>query len=297
MRRDLDHLSERKRRDLERALDLLLTEFAEALKTKLSAKRKQGRILKVVLFGSHARGDWVEDFKTGYRSDYDILVVVNSDEFTDSEYWERATEKFLPLTTSTQTRSALGLIVHSLAEINDHLARGRYFFIDILREGISLYEVEGYPFAKPQPLTSEGARQEAQGYFDFWFPSAAHFLDLAAISQSAGQLKEAAFLLHQATERLYHCVLLVLTLYTPKLHDIHVLRNRCEFLVGRLAEAWPRDSRRARRLFQKLRRAYVDARYSQHFMITPEELDWLHERVRFLHGLGRIACEERLRSS
>ena len=32
----------------------------------------------VVLFGSHARGDWVEDPETGYRSDYDLLVVVES---------------------------------------------------------------------------------------------------------------------------------------------------------------------------------------------------------------------------
>lgn len=31
-----------------------------------------------MLFGSYARGGWVEDRKSGYRSDYDLLVVVNN---------------------------------------------------------------------------------------------------------------------------------------------------------------------------------------------------------------------------
>ena len=26
----------------------------------------------IILFGSHARGDWVEDMETGYRSDWDL---------------------------------------------------------------------------------------------------------------------------------------------------------------------------------------------------------------------------------
>lgn len=29
------------------------------------------------MFGSYARGDWVEDLESGYRSDYDLLAVVN----------------------------------------------------------------------------------------------------------------------------------------------------------------------------------------------------------------------------
>lgn len=30
----------------------------------------------IVLFGSYARGDWVEDVAQGYVSDYDFIVVV-----------------------------------------------------------------------------------------------------------------------------------------------------------------------------------------------------------------------------
>src|SRR3546814_6835773 len=83
MRADLDHLPAAKRRELERVARVLFDEFEDAVKTKLSDKRKGGRILKLILFGSYARGDWVEDRASGYISDYDLLVVVNSETFTD----------------------------------------------------------------------------------------------------------------------------------------------------------------------------------------------------------------------
>ncbi len=54
------------------------------------------RILKLVLFGSYARGDWVEDRSSGYLSDYDLLVVVNDARFAEQyEAWEKAEERLL----------------------------------------------------------------------------------------------------------------------------------------------------------------------------------------------------------
>ena len=42
----------------------------------------------LILFGSRARGDWVDDQETGYRSDYDLLVVVeNEQQVNDLAVW------------------------------------------------------------------------------------------------------------------------------------------------------------------------------------------------------------------
>ncbi len=54
----LAHLPDRKRRELQHAVRILFEEFEDAQKTKLSDKARRGRILKLVLFGSYARGDW-----------------------------------------------------------------------------------------------------------------------------------------------------------------------------------------------------------------------------------------------
>jgi predicted nucleotidyltransferase len=213
----LAHLPDKKRRELERAAQILFEEFEESLKTKLSAKGKRGRILKLILFGSYARGDWVEDRKSGYRSDYDLLVVVNDDRFAEAyEAWEKAADRFLQeLTITRRLSTPVNFIVHAYGDLNDQLAHGRPFFADIARDGIVLHELTGYPLVEPKPLAPEMARDEARRHFERWFPAAVEFRAGALFYRDRGNLPLAAFSLHQAAERHYHSVLLVLTLYSP----------------------------------------------------------------------------------
>lgn len=296
MKTSLDHLPEGKRRELARVVEILFAEFEDATKNRQVATRRMGRILKIVLFGSYARGDWVEDRASGYRSDYDLLVVVNHDELTDVvEYWGKADEHLLREYETTHTLSApANFIVHSLSDVNRQLQRGRPFFTDIVRDGVILYQLDEEPFAKAEPLSEVDARKEAQTNFGEWFPSAEGFLDTAGYALRQGRSKEAAFQLHQATERFYHCLLLTLTLYSPKSHKLNFLRAQAERLAPDLIAAWPRNSRFEQRCWELLRRAYVDARYSPHYSITAGELAWLSERAADLEARVRRACEETL---
>ncbi|TNC06825.1 HEPN domain-containing protein [Methylobacterium terricola] len=266
----LAHLPDRKRRELQHAVRILFEEFEDAQKTKLSDKARRGRILKLVLFGSYARGNWVEDRGSGYLSDYDLLVVVNDARFAEQyEAWEKAEERLLQeLSLGGRLATPVNVIVHTLQDVNDQLAQGRPFFVDIARDGIVLHELAGFPFAEPKPLTIEEQHTEAARHFEHWFPRAAHRFRLAREAIKWGYEKEAAFDLHQATERLYHYVLLVLTLYSPKLHRLTRLRSQAESVDARLIPVWPRDTKFARWCFALLNRAYVDARYSPHYEIT-----------------------------
>ena len=137
--------------------------------------------------------------------------------------------------------------------------------------------------------------KEAQGYFDEWFPSAAGFADNAQYARRQSRSKEAAFQFHQATERLVHCTLLVMALYSPRSHKLNFLRSQAEQLDTRLIEAWPRATKFEQRCFELLRRAYVDARYSPQYKIADEELAWLGERVSVLQALVKMVCEDQLR--
>jgi uncharacterized protein len=296
MKTSLEHLPETKRRELARVVEILFAEFEAVIAGGRSETKRNAQILKVILFGSYARGDWVDDPASGYVSDYDLLVVVNDEKLTDVlEFWAGADEHLLREYQTTHTLTApANFIVHSLADLNKRLKRGQYFFLDIVRDGVALYEAPGYPLDKPKKLKPEEALKEAQGYFDEWFPSAEAFARGAAFYVGDGRPKEAAFSFHQATERFYHCLLLVLTLYSPKSHKLNFLRSQCEQLAPELAEAWPRGSRFEQRSFELLRRAYVDARYSPHYKIAPEELAWLGERIGVLQGLVKTACDERL---
>jgi predicted nucleotidyltransferase/HEPN domain-containing protein len=291
----IDHLPDRKRRELARIIEILFAGVEKFQATKLSEKRSAGKILKVILYGSYARGDWVEDRVSGYRSDYDLLIVVNSKAFAEEhELWEGIENELLTQQLSRGIETPVVPIVHDLNDVNDQLSRGRPFFVDVARDGIVLYESVGHPLAQPKPSTPEAEREERQAYFDRFFESACHRL---SISQTAFERRlnaEAAFDLHQATERFYHCALLTLTLYSPKSHRIKVLRSRAEEVDSRLIAAWPRDTRFSRRCFELLSRAYVEARYSAKYRINNDELAWLLEHVKALQAAVKAACQERL---
>ncbi|PZM10467.1 HEPN domain-containing protein [Rhizobium tubonense] len=291
----LDHLPANKRRELARVLEILFDEVQTFQAHKQSDRKTGGKILKVILYGSYARGDWVEDRASGYRSDYDLLIVVNREGFAQEEdLWLALDERLIQAQIAHHIHTPVVPIVHSLADVNDQLARGRPFFIDIARDGKILYEAPGHPLAEPKPLTPEASRNEAQANFDQWFDGASRMLALASDAMDRAFPNETAFLLHQTTERFYHCLLLTLTLYSPKLHRIKTLRSKAEDIDNRLIAAWPRDTRIVRRRFELLSRAYVEARYSSQYNITVEELEWLTERAKILQHLVDQICRERL---
>jgi HEPN domain-containing protein len=294
MNRSLDHLPSLKRAELLRVVDVLKASFAEAMSTKRADRLKNGRILKIILYGSYARGDWVHDPVGRYFSDFDILIVVDHEDLTDSEIWDAALWRTTPGV--SRLRTPVSFIVHSLDDVNHQLERGRSFFADILREGIVLHDTPSVKFVKPGELAPKVALAEAEDAFGEWMESARGFLKGARFYQQESEPKLAAFSLHQATEHLYHCVLLVLTFYSPKSHNLVFLRRRCEPLDARLREAFPSETKFERRCFELLRAAYVKARYSKHYKISAEELVWLTERVGTLSDQVKAICEERIAS-
>lgn len=291
----LEYLPANKRRELARVLEIIFAEVEQFRATKQSAKRANSQILKVILYGSYARGGWVEDRLSGYRSDYDLLVVVNSESFAhEQELWLSLDERLLQEQIAHRIETPVIPIVHSLHDVNDQLSRGRPFFVDIARDGRVLYEEEGHPLAQPKPLNKEQAREEAQRNFEQWYPDVDKLLAGVELYRGLDGLNLAVFNLHQATERLYHCLLLTLTLYSPKSHRIKVLRSKAEDLDKRLIESWPRDNRIARRRFELLSRAYVEARYSPAYEISADDLAWLVERVTVLQERVEAICLEAL---
>ena len=298
MRTDLDHLPPAKQRELERVVQILFEEFDEKIALGTQDWKRKGRIQKIILYGSYARGGWVDEPHTakGYQSDFDLLIIVNDKRLTDRvEFWSKPEDRLIRELSITKTlRTPVNFIVHTGHEVNEGLAHGRYFFIDVAKEGIALYQSNDKDLPEPKPKTPEQALAMAKEYFEEWFPAGAGRLKTARYVQSEGRLKEAAFDLHQAAEFLYHCVLLVCTFYTPHVHNLAFLRTQAERIDRRLVHIWPQDARRERALFEKLKAAYVKARYSKHYRISDDELTWLGARVEELGQVVHAVCLDRI---
>jgi uncharacterized protein len=292
MRTDLDHLPAAKQRELDHVRVIIFEEFEDALILAKHEWKKKGRIEKIILYGSYARGGWVDEPHTakGYRSDFDILIIVNDKRLTDKvDYWLKLDNRLIrELAIEKTLKTPVNFIVHTLGEVNDGLAHGRYFFMDVAKDGIALYEADDRRLHTPKPKTPEQALAMAKEYFEEWFPASMRKFKLSCDAIDQRFNKEAAFLLHQTAESFYHCVLLVCTFYTPHVHNLGFLRTQAERLDMRLVDAWPRELRADRARFEKLKEAYVKARYSKHYRISDEELTGLGERI---EELGRAVQE------
>ncbi|WP_164830993.1 nucleotidyltransferase and HEPN domain-containing protein [Sinorhizobium meliloti] len=292
MKTSLDHLPQRKQRELARIVEVLHEEFEDALKEATADFKKRGRILKIILFGSYARGTWVDEphTKKGYKSDYDLLIVVNNRKLTDfAAYWHKAQDRLLRL---QGVETPVNFVVHSRREVNTALRGGLYFFVDIRKEGVILYELDDEPLAAPRPLSPTDEHETAKRHF-VRLQRANNSLKLAKMAAAErAMLNDAAFLLHQAMEHSYATLLLTLTNYSPPSHNLKHLRQLAEDRDERLVAVWPRDRQRYSAWFNIINEAYVKARYSDHYEISQEALDWLAEKVSDLIAQVEIICKQ-----
>jgi HEPN domain-containing protein/predicted nucleotidyltransferase len=251
---------------------------------------------KVILFGSHATGRWVEHRYTEggityeYISDYDILVITKSgDERRDYEIQDI-------IENSCRYKTPVTVIADTIDFVNKMLTEGQYFFTDIEKEGILLYEAGNTPLAERKPLTPAQAKAIAQKYYEQWFYSARGFLKSATRNTEEQEYKIAAFELHQATERTYNAIVLVYSGYKPKTHNLDKLKRYCKRFSEELETVFPCNSPEEKHLFDLLKRGYIDARYKDNYEITAAELATLIERIKKLQAITETLCREKINS-
>lgn len=255
----------------------------------------------LILFGSYARGDWVEDsyeeegILYHYQSDYDLLAIVK----TRGIHKQRRLESDLKeaVYQLPYVNTPCSIIAHDAKYLNTQLAEGQYFFSDIKKEGILLYSSGNVHLQEVgKELDPEKRYQLAKEDFEHWFASAVNFYDLVEICIVKHNYNDAAFLLHQVTERFYNAILLVFTHYKPKTHDLETLRQLTNALDHKFIQAFPLNNAEEVRLFELLRDAYIDARYNKNYVITEQELLWLAERVKTLQRLAKKLCMEKMQT-
>lgn len=264
----------------------------------VAAIRKTVPTQMIILFGSYARNSWIEDWydETHFRylSDYDLLVIIeNKSEAYQSKYESAIASK---IRTMENIKTPVSAIVHDIEFFNRRLRKGQYFFCDIKKEGVLLYTSNKYQLDEPRELHPNERKKLAQDSFSFYFENAINLYDHFQIALNKKDFRNAAFFLHQVTEKLYSGILLVYTHYKPNTHNIEMLRKLTNSLDNQFLMVFPLYDSEDRRLFELLRRAYVDARYNPNYVITLEELTQLAKKVEKLRDLGTALCKAKIDS-
>jgi HEPN domain-containing protein/predicted nucleotidyltransferase len=252
--------------------------------------RATADVERVILFGSHARGDWVEDRASGYLSDFDVMVLVRDPTLAaDEALWADCQERAREVAGDTP----VSLIVYTVDDVRQQLAQGSSFFRDVITEGVALFDAGRVAIAV-LALTPAQHLELAQISFTRYLEHAAALYRSFERNVAHGSLAIAAFELHQAAETIYKAVLLVFTAYQPKLHDLDELGRRCVRVAPGIGPLVPIDAPDRERLSGLLRAAYVDARYSFGFEVSREELEALARFVGMFRVHAERACQERL---
>jgi HEPN domain-containing protein len=281
---DLGHLPQEIRPDLELVLEVLFSELANTLVRATQEWKRQGRILKVILFGAFAHGTGTRELPGGRRPKYSILVIVSDDRFAQkSDFPLHAEDRLMREHAITrQLAVPVSLSIRGIKSVHRDLAHGKLFVCGALADGVVLYELPGHPLSLPMVSDQKAVRQERIADFEFWFTSASEFLELAQISVARKWLHRAIFHFHQATEALYHTVLYMLTGNSPRSHNTTWLRDLCEDIIPGLARVWPGETKSELRWFKRLHDSYVKSRYDRQYRITEHELAWIAARVETL---------------
>lgn len=253
---------------------------------------------KIILFGSYAKGTQVEDkyIENGivyeYISDYDFLVIPLDTNVKEYVVQDKIVNRFRHL------KTPINVIVHDINYVNEGLSEGQYFFTDIVKEGILLYDHGVLDFSDARELDTNEKKKIAQRYFEKWYKHGSGFLKGAGFYISEDQLNIAAFELHQAAEHFYNTSLLVFTGYKPKTHNLEKLRQCAKPLSEELYAVFPfpEKSENEEHLFNLLKKGYIDARYKDDYLITKEELAQLVEKIEKMQLVTQHICLSKISS-
>ena len=278
----------------------LPTKKQEELKEILNVICLHPEVGFVILFGSYARGDWIEEYENDgihfkYQSDFDLLVIV-SENCKASEQKKLEQSIFKAIHDSPTIHTPISILVHDIGFINCHLQKAQYFFSDIKKEGIKLYDSGKFKLKAADKLNNKQRYQLAIEDFEYWLSSAKEFWINYQNAFDRKSYSIAAFELHQVTERLYNCILLVFTRYKPNTHKLELLRKLANALDKRLIKIFPLSTQEEIHCFRLLCEAYVDARYNKTYIITEDELSLLSNKVEELRNITNLLCQEKINS-
>lgn len=289
MNTKLDHLPEIKQQEIQEIVHIIIKAVNPA---------------KIILFGSYASGKWIEDkyISKGifyeYISDYDFLIVTAEDK--EKEYI--LTERILA-NCGDRYKPPVNPIIHSIDFVNQGLEEGQYFFTEIVKAGILLFDTNLIEFAKPKEISHVEQRRLAQEYFDTWYDRANNFFRFSKMAfedlkNRNKPLNDSAYLLHQTVERFFNCAILTFNGYKPKTHNLDKLRRYIRPVCYEVANIFPYPTldENERHLFDLLKKAYIDARYKDNYLITEAELCQLIDRIQLMQEVVREKCKERILS-
>ena len=289
MKKSIAYLPKNKQEELRTIIELVLRELPSCQ--------------MIILYGSYARNTYVDydqrieyGVPTYFMSDYDILIVIEDgkNKFKTLSKLDKVKDCFY-MHRDRSFCTSIQFITEGITALNRYIDKGFYFYTDIKKEGVMLYDSGQSKLFRRRKFNYSEIEGLAKMYFKVHFGSAEEFLLGAKFYYEQGLYKKASFLLHQTCENLYNTLILTCSLYTGKDHKLENLASAAKRYSLDISTPFPRDTEEEKRLFQLLVDAYIQSRYNVGFIVKREDIEALIPKVEFLRDIVRKCCEERIK--
>ncbi|MCX4291261.1 MAG: HEPN domain-containing protein [Odoribacter sp.] len=287
MNASIAHLPEKNQEDLK---IIVATILEEVLNVEM-----------IILFGSYARGNQVAfdrqmeyGISTSYRSDYDILVIASRIK-NEPVFAKKLKGVGAIFKEKAKSDIRLEIVYKTVEKVVDFLEKGDFFYSEIRREGIALYDTGSFILPEPRDPEMIELERQAKDFFQDFFHKGERFLKTAReFDYPDGEYKMASFHLHQACESFFYAISLTFNQYKPKEHDIRMLIDFNKRYSQEIVKIFPRETAKNEHLFELLRASYVQSRYNKEFVVHKEDVEVLMKWIERFRDLTFDICERKL---
>jgi len=288
MKNSIDYLPQKKQRELLFLVDEI--------------KKRLPQTEMIILYGSYARDNYVirgirveeQGYPSIKISDYDILVVTSKINNGKAEVILHEVNQVFFNGKDDERDTPVEFITDDIKKLNKFIEEGRYFYTQIIEEGVILYNSGNYKLAEPRELNFKEIQKQAGEYFNEKFQSAQNKLKLAKYAATEDLYKDSIFLLHQSCENYYYAIRLTFTLRNAKQHNLSKLMSSVKRYSEDLTTVFPQNTPEEKRLFSLLKASYVDARYNPSFAATKEDIEALIPKVEKLRDITEHICKKKI---
>ena len=232
---------------------------------------------------------------TSFKSDYDILVINSAWSYDKIENKLVSVRNIYDKRGDHRYRVPVQFIHDCIKKVNEDLKYSRYFYTELKRDGVMLYDSGNSKLARRKPLRYEEIKRQGEEYFREKFAKFKLFMEQAAFMYDREEYVMSSFNLHQACENLFNAILLTFTLRNDKEHNLDELFKASRGYAPELICIFPAENEDEERLFKILVRSYIEARYNPEFKVNREDIEDLMGKVEKFGEVTSQACERRIK--
>lgn len=168
--------------------------------------------------------------------------------------------------------------LHHESNAREALNKGHMFYTLAFRKEQRIYDSGAVVLPEPGAEALAAAAGHLERSFGNYHSKASRFYEAACVLLQQQDLL-GMFMLQQAAEMILRGMILCLSGYERKTHELRSLKKHLRRSAPQLLNVLPDDTAEEQRLLTLLEDAYLQTRYGKDYACSPEDADLLRQRV------------------